>query len=72
MTDIHAVIAELKALEAKQPSASKAAKMDATLPQLLAYIERLEAVARSLDVIWRTHSGYECARDALDALERNE
>jgi len=42
------------------------------LTHILAYIDRLEAVARSLDVILRTHSGYECARDALDALERNE
>ena len=46
MTDIHAVITELRALEAKAtsaPDAKIACAARNALPQLLAYIEKLEA-----------------------------
>lgn len=80
MTDIHRVIDELKALEAKQPSASKAAMMGAVFPHLIAYIDRLEAVASAARGVVRTDDiagngewshMLKCIA-ALDTLERDE
>lgn len=114
MTDIHAVIAELKALEAKAtpgewilatscswrriltsggvpvivPTNSRydnhpdimggienlelsVASRNA-LPQLLAYIERLEAVASAAKVVVDEDRGYEDLQESLDALESDE
>lgn len=114
MTDIHAVIAELKALEAKAtpgewilatscswrriltsggvpvivPTNSRydnhpdimggienlelsVASRNA-LPQLIAYIERLEAVASAAKVVVDEDRGYEDLHESLDALESDE
>ena len=68
MTDIHAVIAELKALEAKEDH-TLADQLDIcnALPQLLAYIEKVERSERDCDSACNTIVSAVCAeRDMLE------